>query len=163
MKSTWCKDDKVVMRARGQNGISGVPHWRAESEMRGRKELTRAGAPSLLGRTAENLLTSEIARRQRAAVPISKEDLPELLRTTAIQLKATNRITGRMYNEDTNVSTLVNGFKRRAAEKGVPLVVKKGTRLAKQRADGVTVENIVEYRDKVVRQAQGHRRSIQKQ
>ncbi len=50
---------------------------------------------------------SEISKRARKATPLSIADFPELLRTTAINLRATNRNTGHTYDDNTDVSTLV--------------------------------------------------------
>ena len=39
----WGEDDFLVMADKGQRGLQGEPHWKVESEVRGRTELTRAG------------------------------------------------------------------------------------------------------------------------
>ena len=43
----WLADDAVVMQKAGKRGIAGTAHWRVEIEVRGRIELSKAGASNV--------------------------------------------------------------------------------------------------------------------
>ena len=65
--------------------------------------------------------------------PYAEEEIAGLIRDTAIQLGAVDPVKKQPYHEGSDVSTLVSQFLRRCGEKGVPLVLKGGRKLAIQR------------------------------
>jgi hypothetical protein len=64
-----------------------------------------------------------------------REELVELVRKTAMDLKLKVLKTGNPYTMLTDVSTLVAGIVRRAARDSIFLVEKKGRKFALQRLD----------------------------
>ena len=142
----WLMDDVEAMQAKGERGVSGVPHWRAHTEIRRCTTLPTAGGyrgsggPMLgMGEKALHVYLSDASRMGR---PVTEEELPILLRQSARDLKVTTPFTGKLYAEDTDVSSLTKAFLARAEARGIPLVVRKGEGLSRQRAESATVENM---------------------
>ena len=125
----WNKDDELVMQAKGKRGVVGRAHAAVEFDVRGRRNLRTPGGAgdgraTVLG-GAETVLMHSIAEAHASANPIGIDELPELLRSTAMRVGATNQY-GSEYNEETDVRSLVAGFARRCAARGIPLKAKRG-------------------------------------
>ena len=135
----WNKDDELVMQAKGKRGVAGHAHAVVEFDVRGRRDLKKPGRSTVLGGGAETVLMHSIAEAHASANPIGIDELPELLRGTAVRIGATNQY-GSEYNDESDVRRLVNGFAQRCAARGIPLKAKRGqqvqlsVRLLRERA-----------------------------
>jgi hypothetical protein len=78
-------------------------------------------------------LMHAMATAAKKGWPYAEEEIAGLIRDTAIQLGAVDPVKKQPYHEGSDVSTLVSQFLRRCGEKGVPLVLKGGRKLAIQR------------------------------
>jgi hypothetical protein len=118
-------------RSPPQRGISGVPHWKVELEMRGRTELTRAGVGTVLGAAETNLMVT-FGEAAKTGSPYLEEEIGQIIISTLIGMGAKNPVTKRPYTEQSDISVLVASFLDRCKEKGVQLVWKGGRKLGLQ-------------------------------
>jgi len=103
----WLMDDEKVMARKGKRGTPGVPHWRAETEVRRSTQLKTAGGykgtgKSVLG-AAESALMVKMVDNARQGKPYAEDDIKQILLDTCIDLKVTNTRTGMLYTKDTDV------------------------------------------------------------
>jgi hypothetical protein len=148
--NTWRQDDHKVRQSKGfERGVQGEPHWKIEFEVRGRTSLSKAGPQTVLG-AAETALMLEMANMAQKNMPYEEEEIADMVRDTAIEMKAIDPKTKTAYHKDSNVVQLVLGFKERCLARGVSFVLKGGRGLSKQRYWNATPEVLNHYRDKVI-------------
>ena len=93
----------------------------------------------------------DFGRMAQKGTPYLEEEIPDIIRLTAIELGVRDPVKHQPYTMDSNVTRLVEGFLRRCREHGVPFAPKVGRGLAMQRAAAQNVEGFIKYRDEVIR------------
>ena len=99
----WIADDDKVMKKKGSRGVEGTPHCIAEWDVRGRRALTTPGSNPVLGQ-AETVLMHRLAEAAEANQPLPPENLPDILRSTAVQIGAVNQF-GELYMREYTAQT----------------------------------------------------------
>ena len=142
----WIADDDKVIKKKGLRGVEGTPHYIVEWNVRGRRTLTAPGSNPVLGQ-AETVLMHRMAEAAEANQPLPPENLPDILRSTAVQIGAANQF-GELYTEESDVRKLTKSFKARAAAEGVTFKKKSGQQVSLQRADSLSYDTAIAWRDK---------------
>ena len=148
MRNKWAKEDTAVV---GVTGQAGVPHWRAERDVRRRTSLSSPGPGPILG-AAEDRIAVEIARMAMKNMPYEQEEVEQMLLDTAIALQLEQR-PGKLYDLYSNVAELLRAFLGRCKKGGLLFTRKGGKGLSKQRWFNARPEVLDAYRDDVIRPA----------
>ena len=91
----------------------------------------------MLGEAVEKKLMVTIADAALMHCPYRYAEIEELLRRTCIEMNLVVPKTGTPYTQLTDVSTMVAGFVRRCAERGVHFIEKNGRPLPSSGASTV--------------------------
>ena len=75
----WLEDDAVVMAKKGLKGCAGVPHWRAEKEIRRRRGLPKLGAPSQLTDAQQKAIMQRVDLSDQEGAQRSKPEIREII------------------------------------------------------------------------------------
>jgi hypothetical protein len=155
----WQKDDSKVIAAQNASaaknnaGVPGMPHWRAERDIRGRTDLQPPGGVkgggSALGKDVEDALMVTAARAAQRGCPYLCTELADMMRDTAIAMGVVSPRTKKLYTSTTDVSTMVSNFVRRCKDQGIVLLGKKGVPLSMARAAAGSLPRLKAYVEKM--------------
>jgi hypothetical protein len=130
-----------------------APLWLVERDERRRTSLPNSGGVkgggTVLGKAAEAKLILEIVEAAKARCPLTRDELEEIVRNLAIELKLKIAKTGQSYTALSDVSTLVTAFLVRAAKRGVYITEKTARKYAVQRLINQNRDSLTRYATKV--------------
>jgi len=153
VRALWKVPYETMRRWCAAADDEGTPTWLKERDQRRRVDLPRAGGVkgggSVLGLDPERKIMLSLSEAAEAGCPFLEADLTELVRTTLVNLGVKIARTGELYTMQTDVSSLVEGVLRRARERGIRVVPKRGRKLAIQRFINQTRSSLVAYAEMI--------------